>query len=232
MSRKLSLDEIVKPRMWIAGDQATERAILDEKDQQYLIEYLRTAPEDVGIYEHSRPTKTCQEKVDLLNQESGRPWDLHQAIRAVYFKHGAVKHDAALLHVFVTPDLGRRIPTEPCAGKYLMPAPAHLLPYSMEQGTCTPFVHDWDISQAAGRVQHIYFHQKPEFAQMLADFSIGGRGFEAQRYSLWIPYSDAYALLRRTFGDMVTMQDMYAPPAKSKHERSKSFKPTPDKVEA
>lgn len=224
MSRKLSLDELLKTRIWVAGDRATERAILDKKSQEYLIEYLRTASDEVGIYEHSKSTRTCQEKVELLNQESGRTWELHQAIRAVYFKQGK------LLHVFVTPDFGRRIPTEPCAEKYLMPAPQMMLPAYMEQGTCTPFIHDWDVAPAAGSVQHISFHEKADIG--LADFSIGGRGPEAQRYSLWMPYQDAYELLHTTFGDLVTKQDMYTSSRKVKHERSKSLKPSPTEVQS
>ncbi len=204
MSRKLSLDEIASKGILMPG-------------QEYLQDYLAQSTDPrVGIYEHSAATKTCAEKIALLNAESGMRWDLHQAVRAVYFKHGG------LLHVVVTPELGvRRIDTTPCFGRTL--GMATELPEYMEQGTCTPFVPDWDMSPAAGGVQHFYVHQDKKYDSMLADFSIGGRGPEAQKRSLRMPYGDAVALLKAQFGEVVTVQDIYTLPPKK--ERSKLIKP-------
>jgi hypothetical protein len=205
MSRKLSLEEI------------TTAGILKEPEHRYLLDYLKTAPDPVGIYEHSARTKTCAEKIALLNSESGRAWELRQAVRAVYFKHGT------LLHVVVTPDLGiGRVDTTACFGRTLGCATIAELPPYLEEGTCTPFIPYDDISPAAGRVQHIYAHFKPEFKTMLADFSIGGRGEDAQRRSLWIPYGDAVHLLAKEFDEVVTVQDIYTLPPKA--ERSKLIK--------
>jgi hypothetical protein len=210
MSRKLSLDEIMKAGILVPG-------------QEYLLDYLAKARGPAGIYEHSAATKTCMEKVALLSAESGMPWELRQAVRAVYFKHGG------LLHVVVTPELGvQRIDTTPCFGRTL--GIATELPDYMEQGTCTPFIPDWDVSPAAGKVQHMYVHYKPEFEPMLADFSIGGRGPDAQRRSLWMPYGDAVRLLRGQHGDVVTVQDVYTLPPKA--ERGKLIKQAFDGVKS
>jgi len=205
MSRKLSLEEI------------TTAGILKAPEHGYLLDYLKTAPEPIGIYEHSAKTKTCAEKIALLNSESGRTWELRQAVRAVYFKHGK------LLHIVVTPDMGvSRIDTTACYGRTLGIATVAELPEYVEEGTCTPFIPNYDIAPAAGRVQHIYAHFKPEFKTMLADFSIGGRGEGAQRRSLWIPYGDAVHLLAKEFDEVVTVQDIYTLPPKE--ERSKLIK--------
>ncbi len=189
--------------------------------QEYVADYLRSAPEPSGIYEHSAATKTCKEKIELLRIETGMPWELRQAIRAVYFKHGG------LLHVVVTPELGvARIDTTPCFGKTL--GTATELPDYMEHGTCTPFIAEWDISAAAGRVQHMYVHYKPEFEHMLGDFSIGGKGHDAQKRSLWMQYGDAVRLLHKQFGEVVTVQDIYTLPPKQ--VRSKLIKQAVDEV--
>jgi len=212
MSRKLSLDEIAERGILVPG-------------QEYLQGYLAQATDPrVGIYEHSAATKTCAEKIELLSAETGSAWEQKQAVRAVYFKHGK-----GLLHIVVTPELGvSHIDTTPCFGRTL--GIATELPDYMEQGTCTPFIPDWDMSPAAGRVQHIYVHCKPEFEQMLADFSIGGRGEEAQRRSLWMPYGDAVRMLRAQFGEVVTVQDVYTLP--HKRERSKLIKPDAAEVKS
>jgi hypothetical protein len=201
MIRKLSLEEALKKEVLKEG-------------QEYLADYLAKAPDPIGVYEHSRPTKTCAEKIALLKEESDRKWESYQAIRTVYFKHGG------LLRMVVTPELGvSRIDTTPCFERTL--GIATVLPEYMEQGTCTPFVPDWEMSCAAGMVQHFYIHYAPKFKGMLADFSIGGKGPEAQRRSLWIPYDDAISLLQKEFGELVTVQDVYT---RQKRIRSKSYK--------
>jgi len=216
MSRKLSFEEIV------------ERQILG-RGQEYLLDYLRTASGPVGIYEHSRATKTCKEKIDLLSKETLLSWSLPQAIRAVYFK------DGKFLNVFVTPEYGRTITTVICAGKSLGTAKSEateqekkdkkatpvLLPEYMEQGTCTPFVYDWDVATAAGRVQKFFIHHAPDLETTLADFSIGGKGPEAQRRSLWMPYGAMVALMKQAFSDMVRVQDMYTAPEKQRYTPGK-----------
>lgn len=228
MSRKLSFEEIV------------ERQILG-KGQEYLLDYLRTATGDIGIYEHSVATKTCAQKIDLLSRETLLPWTLQQAIRAVYFK------DGKFLNIFVTPEYGKTIPTVICAGKSLGTAKSEatkeekedqkatpvLLPEYMEQGTCTPFIYDWDISPAAGSVQKIFLHRASDLETKLADFSIGGKGPEAQKRSLWMPYGDMVQLMKQTFGELVTVQDMYAAPPKLRYTPGKKVLiPASDKVQA
>lgn len=212
MSRKLSFEEV--------------KGVLGP-GQEYLQDYLRTAPDPVGIYEHSRPTKTCKEKIELLNAESGLTWKLEQAVRAVYFKGSA-----GFIYMVVTPDYDKgRIETTPCVGRTL--GLMTELPTYVEQGTCTPFIPDWDISRAAGRVQRFYVQEDARLDQILCDFSIGGRGPEAQKRSLRMYYGTAVKMLKETFGELVTVQDIYTMPSKEHFTPGKKVLiQAPDKVKA
>lgn len=185
MTRKLSLEEVMDRRILVPG-------------QEYLAGYLRTAPEPAGIYEHSRQTSTCAEKIELLNKESGLTWTVDQAVKALYFKSRA-----GFLCGFITPELGVQIKTHKHCGKQL--GPARPLPEYMELGTCTPFIPDWDVSRAAGRVQRLFVHDDVRRARTLADISIGGTGPEAHLRSLWMPYGDMVRLLVREFGTLVSL---------------------------
>lgn len=213
MSRKLSLDEIASKGILTPG-------------QEYLQDYLaQSADPRVGIYEHSRATSTCAEKVALLAQETGQHWSVDQAVKALYFK-GTIKNrdkvEIGYLYAFVTPEFGIPIKTHRHLGKQLPPAKP--LPDYMEWGTCTPFIPDWDVSRAGGRVQRIFVHYSPRHDRTIVDMSIGGSGPDAHRRSLWMPYGDVVKLLVKQFGTQVSLTRLdYA-------VCSKSFKPKPDEV--
>jgi hypothetical protein len=184
--------------------------------QKYFADYLTTASEPVGLYKHSRPTNTCAEKIELLNQESGKTgWQLWQAVKALFFTD-----QQKVLYCFVTPEFEKHIDTKHHIGKKTQLALPQLLPSSMELGTCTPMLPEEDCSDSGGRVRRIYIQEDCDIVDMLADISIGGKGAEAHKRSAWIPYGVMTSLLLKQFGDFVE-------PCRLKYlERSKSFKST------
>lgn len=84
------------------------------------------------------------------------------------------------------------------------------IPSSMESGTCTPFLR-WEelysnkvergkINDTYGGVQAVFIHDEPSLNDKLVDISVGGRGEEAHRTSLQLPYQAIYDILVAKFG--------------------------------
>lgn len=175
--------------------------------QHYLLDHIRKGK--VVVVEHSRPTDTCKEKIDLLNRESDKKdWRLEQAVKALYFSDSQGR-----LYGFVTPELGGRVDVKRHVGKKL--CLASLVPAGMELGTCTPFLGE-EHFPPNGPVQRLFVHQMPELDDLTVDLSIGGIGEYAHRVSVWASYGLMREILVARFGkERVTVEPLHSNAYKS-----------------
>ncbi|HLC98114.1 MAG TPA: hypothetical protein VJC21_05020 [Candidatus Nanoarchaeia archaeon] len=84
------------------------------------------------------------------------------------------------------------------------------IPSSMESGTCTPFVSFAEIysnplergkiNDNYGGIRAVFIHDEPSLDDKLVDISVGGRGAEAHKTSLHLPYKAIYEILVETYG--------------------------------
>ncbi len=85
------------------------------------------------------------------------------------------------------------------------------IPSSMESGTCTPFVSFAEmhlnplergrINENYGGIRAVFIHDEPSLDEKLVDISVGGRGAEAHKTSLHLPYKAIYEILVAAYGE-------------------------------
>lgn len=85
------------------------------------------------------------------------------------------------------------------------------IPSSMESGTCTPFVSFAEmhlnplergkINDLYGGIRAVFIHDEPSLDEKLVDISVGGRGAEAHKTSLHLPYKAIYKILVAAYGE-------------------------------
>ncbi|MDP3989620.1 MAG: hypothetical protein Q8Q01_00260 [archaeon] len=81
------------------------------------------------------------------------------------------------------------------------------IPDSMEYGTCTPFISPFEMERlnyiSPVPVKGIFIHDDSRLDNLVADISIGGKGEEAHKVSMHLPYHGIYDILKAEFGDKV-----------------------------
>jgi len=79
------------------------------------------------------------------------------------------------------------------------------IPEWMEYGTCTPFPKEQDFSKLRGYpgIQAVFINDVPALDDKVVDISVGGRGEEARKTSLQLPYGEIFAILKQQFPEKV-----------------------------
>ena len=147
----------------------------------------------VNIVKHNTPTKTCYQKAELLG------WEPQRVVKAIY---AAVDEDIC---GFIFPELGQRL-TEDDVKRHYQQIGANseefylqvnnwYIPKSMEIGTCTPFVSESEMKL----IDHIFIKDVPSLDQQIIDISVGGKGEQARKTSMHLPYSGIYEILKAKY---------------------------------
>ena len=92
--------------------------------------------------------------------------------------------------------------------KYADPNPfvrEECMPSGMEYGTGTPFISSQEMRNINDvyncPLTKIFIHDLPEIDKKLVDISLGGKGSDAHRISLHLPYQAIYNILKAEFGE-------------------------------
>jgi prolyl-tRNA editing enzyme YbaK/EbsC (Cys-tRNA(Pro) deacylase) len=165
------------------------------------MEYVSALAKEFGIspiiIQHPRATSTCYEKAELLG------WQPQRVVKAIY---AAVDDDIC---GFIFPELGQKLTEEDVkrfysqAGaeteEYYLQMSKWYIPQSMEIGTCTPFLLESDMKI----VDHIFVREVPSLDDQIVDISIGGKGQQAHRTSMHLPYSGIHRILSAKYGERI-----------------------------
>ena len=170
---------------------------LSHLGQQYIKHLSKELSIETKLVSHQRATNTCYQKAELLG------WQPNRIVKAIY---AAVDEDICS---FVFPELGKKL-TEDDVKRFYAQAGAETeeyylqiskwyIPQSMEMGTCTPFIPESDIKI----IDYIFIQDLPELDEQIVDVSIGGKGKQAHKTSMHLPYSGIYQILKAQYGDKI-----------------------------
>jgi hypothetical protein len=179
------------------------------REQGYVFDIARELGIEPRILHHSRATNTCEDKLELLQENpSFLDWTLDRIIKTVYFHNSSHPYIGVIIPAF-PPELKRSVKAKDIFPKALgfsrskaeryWPATTHV-PKGMEFGNCSPF----PLSSSMGKeISDLIFVYHPPISDKLVDISIGGSGEESHKASMHIPYIAIYEILKRQFGERV-----------------------------
>ena len=189
---------------------------------------------EIKAYSHSKETSSCHEKVRLLNETlPGGRWVSERVVKAVFCViennlYTFIFPELKPLNYNRKGGGARRKKRARKYGRFNNETITSLLssakyehtdysfhksplciPRDMEQGTCTPFITQEEIADLKERcypTPRILIHNYPKIAFKLVDISVGGKGEEAHKTSLHIPYRAIFGILNAEFGGKNVIQ--------------------------
>lgn len=183
------------------------------QEQKYVTDIAKMRGIDARLVHHSRATDTCAEKLGLLRETGHAGFELDQIVKAIYV------HDDGHVVGIVAPELAEIIPIKELLQSGLDMSKKEskryttngYVPSEMERGTCTPFPCESAVGEGKD-ISHILIVSHDPIDRKLVDISVGGKGEDAHRASLHIPYFGIYAVLTEKFGDGVVRKVAYRQP--------------------
>ena len=174
-------------------------------EQGYVFEIARELGVTLKILQHAKPTASCQEKLNLLQENSDfKDWTLNMIVKALYFH----RNGGPLIGI-ITPELNRNpnpreiFPkllgiSKSKAEKYW--AKPDRVPKGMMIGTCSPFPL---ASSMGSEISDLIVTSPQSIDDKLVDISVGGLDEISFRTSMHLPYGAIYQILKRQFGERV-----------------------------
>ena len=177
------------------------------KEQKYIFEIGESLGYDLRLIHHERPTISCIEKLDLLKENPDfSSWTLDRIVKALYFSRNGLP----FLGV-ITPEFGINVKPKEIFSKALKMSKGkaerywinpNSVPNGMTWGTCTPFPL---ISSVGKEISNLIFVEHLPINDKLVDVSVGGTSEEMFRTSMHLPYTAIYEILKRKFGERVSI---------------------------
>ena len=174
------------------------------EEQGYVLEIAKELGIELEILRHERPTISCEEKLELLRENSQfKNWTLDRIVKALYFSRNNQPYIG-----FITPELRGNIEPKDIFSKVLGISRSsaekywvntNQVPIGMSWGTCTPFPL---VSSMENEISDIIILDYYPQINDIVDISIGG-GAEALKTSMHLLYNAIYKILRRKFGDRI-----------------------------
>lgn len=182
-----------------------------QEEQKYVAESAAALGIDVKAVQHDIATDTCREKAELLGWD-----DVSRVVKAVFFYRGSD------IYGFVFPEFGEADSPLYLDRKKALPKILGLskaqakrfhnsyCPVGMEYGTCTPFALEGSFEGSYEKLlKEMFIHDVPELDDQVVDISIGGKGEEAHKVSLHLPYRGIHDILTCKFGDRIRKADLF-----------------------
>lgn len=180
-------------------------------ERSYVSSYAKKLGFTINPVFHDFITYTCKEKIELLKKTHPQGnWTNEMAVKALY---GTIDQE---IYGFVFPELGKLITTTvvgkvfadldldpPFSSRFEISS--RDTPEGMDSGTCTPFASAKEMS----RLSRIFVHEQPSLDEQIIDISIGGKGDEAHKVSLHLPYKAIFAILHQRYGEKVKKVDFF-----------------------
>ncbi len=182
----------------LSDEENTLEEVLQD-GRRYIIKHGCKYP--INAVFHPIATDTCYEKSRLLKETHSNDWTPDRIVKAVY---GMVNWE---LYGFVFPELDRtlqltvvqnifsKLELEPLYSKNDIHFGQDYIPAGMDKGTCTPFASAEEMKYLSG----IIIHDLPSLDDQLVDISIGGKGEEAHKRSLHLPYKAIFNILQAEY---------------------------------
>jgi len=180
-----------------------------QNDRRYIIRYGCEYP--IQAVSHPIATDTCYEKSRLLKETHSEDWDPRRIVKAIY---GRVNWE---MYGFVFPELDQTLQLavvqnifselglEPPYSRNDIHFEQDSIPAGMDKGTCTPFASAEEMKYLSG----IIIHDMPSLDDQLVDISIGGKGEEAHKLSLHLPYKAIFSILRAEYGSKISKVNFF-----------------------
>ena len=179
-------------------------------EQQYVFEIAKGLGIVPRILNHTRPTVSCAEKLELLKEESPAEyydWTLDRIVKTLYLGENG-SGNGKLIGI-ITPEIGKIKQHEILssilgisktqARNYLVST--NRVPRGMSFGTCTPFPLESNIATERGKIAgFLIVDYKPIWNEDV-NISIGGPEKTGLRTSMHLPYWVIPEILKRQFGE-------------------------------
>ncbi|MBS3113333.1 hypothetical protein J4418_04595 [Candidatus Woesearchaeota archaeon] len=205
-----------------------------QAERRYILDVANTLNIPLRILQHPYATKTCQEKYWLLlKTHPENSWTPKQMVKSVF---ADISWE---LYLFVFPEIlepnkkfkmgnqkTKQLTQEsinylfdrfkiPIRYSLEMSNGSVCIPNQMEYGTCTPFLSRSEmdpcreINEIYLGIKDIFIHEDQSLDDELVDVSIGGKGNEAQKLSVQLPYAGIYKILEMQYPGKVYKADFW-----------------------
>ena len=176
---------------------------MSHPEQNYVFEIARELGIEIKPLDHKEPTRSCKEKLNLLQEDSSfRDWTLERIVKALYFS----RNNNPLIGI-ITPELDKNPNHRKIFHEVLGMSKSNAerywpnkVPTGMVYGTCTPFPLE---SGMGTEISDLIVISHSSIDDKLVDISVGGTDEKSFRTSIHLPYGAIYQILRRQFGDRV-----------------------------